>query len=143
MPQQFKRKGFSNPLEQAMQTGIIGYVPEAEAPGEAEQIASPTRQQDALLPRQQDNKSTRQQDAASTWQQDNKATSQQDASPTRQQGNKAGKRERISRAGWLPQALYLSPSMRHKLRVYAATTEREIGEIAEEALQQFFDRIGQ
>jgi hypothetical protein len=55
-----------------------------------------------------------------------------------QSEDKTGKRERISKAGWLPQAIYLPPAMRHKLRVTASDEEREIGEIVNEALAEYF-----
>lgn len=51
-------------------------------------------------------------------------------------------RERVSRAGWLPQSIYLPGELRKWLRLRAVTEEREIGEIVAEALQEYRARRG-
>lgn len=70
------------------------------------------------------------------------STSQQDTLPTSQQVDKPKKRERVSGAGWLQQAIFLPGELRKWLRLRAKIEEREIGEIVAEALQEYRARRG-
>lgn len=126
-------KAIGEAQKQAAEAPMLTLPTKAPAPAPAadvEQDSEATSLQDALPTRQQDSAPTRQQDNKITRQRVNKAASQQD--------NKTGKRERISKAGWLPQAIYLPPELRRKLRITATSEEREIGEIVAEALQEYF-----
>ena len=133
----------SNPLEQAIQAGTIGFMPDVDTSALAGAPASETPGSEV----------TRQQGSEAVRQLETLQPSYLGSEAVRQQGvytpsvlgseasshltSKASRSGRVSRVGWVQQAMYLPPDLRKWLRLRAVDEEREIGEIVAEALQDY------
>ncbi len=128
----------SNPLEQAMEEGTIGYKPpDADQP--EGQKAGTFASQPASMPEFQNSSTlkneahTRPEARISEFQ---KAGTQE----LEQAGIRASQRaksQKVNRDGWEQQTIYMPPDLRRWLKLFAATTERELSDIVTEAVQEF------
>ncbi len=133
MPQNKGR--FNNPLEQAMETGIIGAIPDTS---EGKNATIPTNQP-AIMPEFQNSSTpinayqTAPQARIPEFQQ----TGTQESRASGSQASPRAKSQKVNRDGWEQQTVYMPPDLRRWLKLYAATTERELSDIVTEAVQEF------
>lgn len=139
MPQ---HKGkFSNPLEQAMETGIIGYVPpDADMP--EGQKAEPPANQPARTPAFQNSGMLQNAPYPSLQARipEFQQAGTQEVSQAKSQASPRAKSQKVNRDGWEQQTIYMPPDLRRWLKLFAATTERELSDIVTEAVQEFRTR---